>query len=292
MELAVSGRRGPLARLAQYLALGTLMCGAPAERVSAQADPSDAGPQANYAFSTQLGSGVYRSHGSTVQVYRLAFGIGLRSLEGHRWGLDLRLPVTFGFYDFDLASVLESGLPDGLTTLAVAPELRFDIPVRERWRLMPFGALGVGRDFSAGRMSYIAATGTRSLVGLDWRSVHLLVGNRLLYAAYTTSELGFGDDFAGLESGLDARHSIGFSIAGHRVDAGPFFMHYLYFLSPDLAHFVGESLSIEQQWEIGATLGTMTPWRVLGLEMPRVGVGYRFGSGTSIVRIVLGGAFN
>jgi hypothetical protein len=222
----------------------------------------------------------------------LGFGIGLRSSEGRRWGLELRFPVTLGFYDFDLTSVLESGLPDGLATIAVAPELRFEILLRERWRLMPFGALGAGRDFSVGRMNYIAATGLRSRLTLGWRSVSFLVGNRLLYAAYTTSGLGFGDDFGGLESGLDARHSLGFSVAGHRVDAGLFFMDYLYFVSPDLLHFIGESLSVQQQWEFGLTLGTMTPWRVLGLEMPRIGVGYRFGSGTSLVRIILGGPFN
>lgn len=262
------------------------------EEVSSQTDPADSEPQANYAFATQLGSGLYRSHGNTVQVYRLGFGVGLRPVEGHRWGLRLRVPLTFGFYDFNLASVLETGLPDGLATVAVAPELRFEIPMNERWSLMPFGALGVGHDFSAHRWSYITAAGLRSRLALDWRSFDFLVGNRLVYAAYTTSGLGFGDDFGAIESGVDARHSLGFSVAGQRVDAGLFFVDYVYFLSPDLAHFIGESLSIDQQWEFGLTLGTMTPWKVLGLEMPRIGMGYRFGAGTSLLRIIIGGPFN
>jgi hypothetical protein len=227
-----------------------------------------------------------------VQVYRLGVGIGLRPLEGHRWGLDLRVPVTFGFYDFDLASALESGLADGLTTLAVAPELRLEIPIGERWRLSPYGAVGAGRDFSAGRMNYLAAGGARSRLPLPWGSFSFLVANRLLYAAYTTSELGFGDDFAALESGLEGRHSLGFSLAGHRVDAGLFFVDYLYFASPELVRFFGESLSIRQQWEFGVTFGTMTPLRVLGFAMPRIGVGYRFGADASLVRIVFGSPFN
>ena len=213
-------------------------------------------------------------------------------MEGHRWGLRLRVPVTFGFYDFDLKSVLDSGLPDRLSTLAIAPELRFDIPFGERWRLMPFGALGVGRDFSEGRWSYITAAGLRSRFRFEWGSVSFLAGNRVVYASFTTSELGFGDDYGVLESGLDARHSLGFSVAGHRVDAGLFVADYLYFLSPDLVHFIGESLSIDQQWEVAITLGTATPWKVLGIEMPRLGVGYRFGEGTSLVRIIIGGPFN
>lgn len=280
------------ARAARILVLVVVTSGLSVADVSAQADPADSEAQANYAFATQLGSGLYKSHGNTVQVYRLGFGIGLRSLEGHRWGLRLRVPLTFGFYDFDLASVLETGLPDRLSTLAVAPELRFEIPVGERWRLLPFGALGVGHDFSAHRWSYIAAMGLRSRLTLDWRSLSFLVGNRLVYSAYTTSGLGFGDDFGAFESGVDVRHSLGFSVAGHRVDIGLFSVDYLYFLSPDLVHFIGESLSIDQQWEFGATIGTMTPWKVLGLEMPRIGAGYRFGAGTSLVRIIIGGPFN
>lgn len=271
------------------LALVALAYGAHGRTLSAQTGPE---PQANYAFSTQLGSGLYKSQGGTVQVYRLAFGVGLRSLEDYPWGLELKIPVIFGFYDFDLASVLKEGLPDNLATLAVAPELRFEIPLRNRWHLMPFGALGLGREFSAGRMSYGAAAGLRSRLTFDWRSVSFLLGNRLLYAAYTTPGPGFADGFGALESGLDARHSLGFSVGGHRVDAGLFFADYLYFVSPDLAHFIGESLSVEQQWEFGVTVGTTTPWKVLGFEMPRLGVGYRFGAGTSIVRIILGGPFN
>ncbi|MGD2044963.1 MAG: hypothetical protein PVJ80_08120 [Gemmatimonadota bacterium] len=257
--------------------------------ISAQSDP-DPGP--NYAFSTLLGSGVYKSEESTVQVYRLGFGIDLRSLDDRRWGLELRFPLTLGFYDFGLTSVLEAGLPDGVSTLTLAPELRFEISVGERWRLMPFGALGVGRDFSAGRMNYLSAAGIRSRFSFGWGNVSFTAGNRFFYAAFATSEVVFGDDFGALESGLDARHPLGFSVAGHPVDAGLFFMDYLYFESPNLVRFFGEPLSVDQQWEFGVTLGTMTPWRVLGLEMPRIGAAYRFGSGVSTVRILFGGPFN
>jgi hypothetical protein len=262
------------------------------EGLRAQTDPAGPEPQTNYAFATQLGAGLYKAHGNSVQVYRLGFGIGLRSVEGHRWGFGLRVPVTFGFYDLKFPAALFSGQSADLRTISLVPELRVEIAVREQWRLMPFSALGAGRDFSASRTSYIAAAGIRSRVAFDWRSVSFLVGNRFLYSTFTTSGAGSGDDFVGLESGVDARHSLGFSIAGHRVDAGLFFVDYLYVVSPDLVHFIGESLSVEHQLELGFTLGTMTPWKVLWLELPRVGAAYRFGSGTSLVRIILGGPFN
>ena len=246
----------------------------------------------NYAFASQLGSGIYRSSGGTVQVYRVGGSFTLRSLVNDSWGLKLRIPVTFGFYNFELSDVLESGLPDRLATLALVPELRFEFPVAETWQLMPFAAAGVSRDFSADRVNYIFAGGVRSLATFDWRSVDLYLGNRLFYTGYTTSDFEFGDDFGALESGLDARHSLGFSLGDHQVDGGLFVMNYLYFVSPELIRFYGKPLSVDVQWEFGATFGTMTPWKVLGLTIPRIGMSYRVGSGASIFRIVLGGPFH
>lgn len=64
----------------------------------------------NYAFATQLGSGVYAVNGRTVQIYRFSPGISIRSLEGRSWGLRLRLPLTLGFYDFQVTDVITEGL--------------------------------------------------------------------------------------------------------------------------------------------------------------------------------------
>ncbi len=257
-----------------------------------EASPGAQESQANYAFATQLGSGIYRSSRGTVQVYRFGGSFTLRSLTSDSWGLKLRIPVTFGFYDFKLSDVLESGLPDKLSTLALVPELRFEFPVAETWQLMPFAAAGVGRDFSADRVNYIFAGGVRSLATFDWRSVDLYLGNRLFYTGYTTSGFEFGDDFGALESGLDARHSLGFSLGDHQVDGGLFVMNYLYFVSPELIRFYGKPLSVDVQWEFGVTFGTMTPWKVLGLTIPRIGMSYLVGSGASTFRLVLGGPFH
>ena len=257
-----------------------------------EASPAEQESQANYAFATQLGSGIYTSSGGTVQIYRVGGSYALRSLVSDSWGLKLRIPVTFGLYNFKLSDVLESGLPDRLATLALVPELRFEFPVAETWQLMPFAAAGVGRDFSADQVNYIFAGGVRSLATFDWRSVDLYLGNRFFYAGYTTSDFEFSDDFGALESGLDVRHSLGFSLGDHQVDGGLFAMNYLYFVSPELIRFHGKPLSVDVQWEFGVTFGTMTAWKVLGLTIPRIGMSYRVGSGASTLRLVLGGPFH
>lgn len=252
--------------------------------------PAEQESKANYAFASQLGAGIYAFSEGTVQVYRVGGGIGLRSAEDDGWGMKVQIPVTVGFYGFELTEVLESGLPDRIGTLALVPELRFEFPVTDRWRVMPFAAAGVGRDFSADRFNYIFAGGTRSLATFELGSVDLHLGNRLFYSEYTSSGVEFGDDFGGLDSGLDARHSLGFSVKGHRVDGGLFVMNYLYLVSPELVRF-NESLQADVQWEFGVTLGTTTPWKILGLTMPRLGVSRRIGSGASTFRFVMGGPF-
>ncbi|MCH7935330.1 MAG: hypothetical protein IIC36_15165 [Gemmatimonadetes bacterium] len=257
-----------------------------------EASPGAEESQANYAFSSQLGSGIYKSSGGTVQVYRVGGSFTLRSLVNDGWGLQLRIPVTFGFYNFKLSDVLESGLPDKLATLALVPEFRFEVPLTENWQLMPFAAAGAGLDFSVRELNYIFAGGVRSLATFDWRTVDLYVGNRLFYTGYATSDFEFGDDFGALESGLDVRHSLGFSLGGHQVDGGLFVMSYLYFVSPELIRFFGEQLSVDVQFEFGVTFGTITPWKVLGLTIPRIGMSYRVGSDVSAFRLVLGGPFN
>ncbi len=59
---------------------------------------------ANFAFATQLGSGVYSISGRTLQIYRLPFSHTLKSTDDSDYGVELTLPVTFGFYDFEFST--------------------------------------------------------------------------------------------------------------------------------------------------------------------------------------------
>ena len=267
--------------------LGLFACG-PA-LFAQTTDASEEESRANYAFASQLGAGIYDFAGGRVQVYRVGGGIGLRSAETDRWGITLHIPVTIGFYGFDAAKVLETGLPGTLGTLALVPELRFDLPLTDDWRIMPFVGAGAGRDFSADRFNYILTIGARSrwVRGLGTFDLH--VGNRLFYSGYTTPDVEFGDDFAGLDSGVDVRHPLGFSLRDHGVDLGAFVMSYLYLASPELVRFGGKPLSVDAQWEAGVTIGTTPPIRFLGLALPRLGVSRRVGGGVSALRLVMGG---
>ena len=130
-----------------FVLVGLLIFGAaPAasDEIAIEGDGSDILVDLNYAFATQLGSGIYRVSGRTVQIYRLTTTLRLRHHDDHGWGLRLRIPATFGFYDFKFDDVLDTGLPTSLGTLAIVPTFLFDIPLRDNWWIIPFAGAGIG----------------------------------------------------------------------------------------------------------------------------------------------------
>ena len=85
----------------------------------AQSAPEERGPLINFVFASQLGSSVYTTGDSTVQVYRIPYNHTIRSIEDHRWGTQLRFSVTPGFFDFRAPDILKGILPDRVSTITV-----------------------------------------------------------------------------------------------------------------------------------------------------------------------------
>jgi hypothetical protein len=245
----------------------------------------------NYAFATQLGSGVYSVKGRSVQIYRISSGLRLRDPENGRLGLLLRLPVTFGFYGFKTSDVIDSNLPSSLGTLAFVPSLEFEVAMNEDWWLIPFGGAGAGKDFSGGVFNYIYALGIRSLAVFSANRNTVRLGNRLVYTGYTNGDMDFVDDFAFLETGLEIRKSMGFELGGMEIDAGLFGMNYIYMMSPHFVRMVPEPVEMRTQWELGMSFGTTEPWTVIRIRMPRIGLSYRFGTGADALRLIIGNPF-
>jgi hypothetical protein len=47
--------------------------------------------------------------------------------------------------------------------------------------------------------------------------------------------------------------------------------------------------AVGTHYETGVTFGTRDPWKIRGVRVPRIGLGYRFGeSGLSVLRFVIG----
>ena len=81
----------------------------------------------DFAFASQLGSGVYSMSGRTLQVYRLPFGYEFDHAADARVRPRLTLPVTLGFLDFEPVDVVHTGLPESLDSLSFVPGLVLEV---------------------------------------------------------------------------------------------------------------------------------------------------------------------
>ncbi|UCH85298.1 MAG: hypothetical protein JSW50_06300 [Candidatus Latescibacterota bacterium] len=244
----------------------------------------------NYAFSTQLGSGIYTVNGRNIQIYRVSLARRLKAADADTWGYRLAVRTTLGFYNLKLDDILEQGIPDHVATLAILPELEFEAPRwYPNWHLLPFVGVGGGKDFQGGSFNYIFALGIRSRAIWPWgEKKHIRLGNQLVYSVATSRDVDFTDDFGMFETIVDVRRPLGFGIADHQLDASVYGGNYAFLISPRLIDVGKTELNFALNWEFGVTLGTAEPWKVLGLQLPRIGIGYRFDSQYGALRILIG----
>jgi hypothetical protein len=228
-------------------------------------------PEANFAFAHRLGTGIYEISGRTVQVYSLPFERRLREAEDGRAGLVLTLPVTLGFFNFKVQDILESGLPSDISTLSFVPGLRWEIEAGEHWQLQPF----VEADWR----------GTSPHGALRWH-------HSLAYARSRIDGAGT-DDFALWVSGGELVRPLETRLRDRQLDWAPYAALRWYPDAPSvplLASTPARGVT-RLQGELGFTLGTTQPVKIAGVELPRIGLGYRFGEELSVFRLVIGERF-
>lgn len=245
----------------------------------------------NYAFAAQLGSGIYRISDRTIQIYRIPVSFPVVRSDGRGVGVDLRTPVTLGFYDFEPGDILNEGLPEGVNTLSLVPGVTVRVPLGRDWTLLPFADLGAAVDLTSDQWTWVFAAGSelrfeRKFGVRTFRSIA-----RLLYTGNFTGEEGSYDDFGELDLGVEARDPLGICLAGHELDLGYFLAAYLYSDTLEFLRTGDGRFEFGSQFEAGFTLGTREPWRVWGVRIPRFGASYRFGQGSPAFRIVFGAPF-
>jgi hypothetical protein len=243
---------------------------------------------ANFAFATQLGSGVYSVSGRTLQIYRLPFSHTLKSSEGSSFGVELTLPVTFGFYDFELQDIANGDIPTDVDALSFVPGLTLVFELLPGWKLEPYVEAGISRARDVNADSSVYAGGLLSLYEFEGQGFDWLLRNDLTFAGVDLRGAAGSDRFARFQTVLTAWRPFA---RRSSIDYLAYAMHEYYVDQPngpvDSAVQGGSSV----QYEIGITLGTTETQRIWRIPVPRVGIGYRFGSHLDVFRIVIGTPF-
>lgn len=242
----------------------------------------------NFAFATQLGSGVYSVSGRTLQIYRLPFSYALKPEEDSNIGMKFTLPVTFGFYDFKIQDVADGDIPTDVDAVSFVPGLTLIFEVQPRWNLEPYVEAGISKARDVDANSTVYSVGLLSLFDFDGHGFDWQLRNDLVFAGVDTHGPAGTDELARFQTLVTARRPFSRKPS---IDYLIYAMNDYYIDQPggpvDSAEAGGSSV----QYEIGMTFGTSEPRRVWHIPLPRVGIGYRFGSNLDVFRIVIGTPF-
>ncbi len=252
-------------------------------------------PLLNYAFASQLGSGIYSVNGRTVQIYGIPVRFTAIPAEGRAWGLDLTMPVTLGFFDFKTKDLANLDLPTHIGTASVMPGVHFKIPREGGWTIEPYAEIGAAKDFEGGQTAWVWTTGLRNEWLRPWQGFEWLIVNDAFWAgadAPDSDRLDYVEIRTGTEFGRmfraearEGRHEWDWTVYA----ASYYYPSNLVLVSGNL----GEETVFEGhwQWEIGATFGVRPRKYLWKIPLPRIGLGYRFGDGVQAVRLVFGRPF-
>lgn len=251
----------------------------------------------SYAFASQAGSGIYSVEGRVVQIYRIPVSFDVKPLEEEsRWGVSLALPVTFGFYDYKAADVLEGQLPSHIGTASLVPGIEFPVRAYRRWVLTPYAEAGAAKDFSGDALAWVYATGLRSVIpfpaGATWDG---RAGQELMWAGAAATGNPLTDWYAEAKVGFEFRRELPLNVRKSRGDIGLFIVYERYFKekTPTAVTYAAAAAipGVNEQTEIGASFGTRPKLAWKKVSLPKLGLSYRFGDGVAGVRLVFGEIF-
>jgi hypothetical protein len=250
--------------------------------VSASEQPLRNFEPVHWAFSSFFGTGWYQKKDArSVYVLRIPPRQVLRQTSisetgERRVGIEIKYPLTIGLHDIeDLGGILED---DNFGTIAFTPGITLEFPVNPDWYLRMSAHAGWGKELELGDSAWIYSAGIKSRYLLSSGERHRwYLLNGIHYAGYTPDP-GRSDYLFVAEAGLEYEQALeNFTMLDRPVNLHwnlmyAFYGRDLHFNLPD-----GSFDPIEDQLEFGFQASFRDgPFKLFGLNIHRVGIGYRF----------------
>lgn len=261
-----------LARLVLSLALpAALATGAHAQTRAVQ-DQQDL---INWYYAATFGTGVYTAGDRSVAVLQLPISRVLRPVGEGRYGLQLKVPVTFGFYDYAFDDAFVGDFPEQVSTVSVMPGLEWEMPVSRRWTVKPYFSGGLGQELSGRESALIYDFGIKSrfLLGQD-KGVEFALVNSLTAAGYRPRG-GPAQPFGVLVVGLDMVIPTNLELFGRNAFIGFTPIYYYYFNKINFAEFNDAENRLKEQFELALSVMSRKPWSLKYFDVDRIGLAIR-----------------
>jgi hypothetical protein len=246
---------------------------------------------ANFAFASEIGSGIYEISGSTITVYTFEPGYTLRSAQprGGRPGIRLIFPSTVGFFNFNTSDLLHLELPSSIGALSFEPGVELDYWMNDAWDLYPYVKAGGTFASATALNAVIYGTGVRSDYRFEALSSSGLWRAQLAYAGVHYHGDLPNESFTRLRNGVELRRNLDWTWHSRAFQVAPYAVADIYFNAPS-----GPASGISArtlQFEGGLMLNMIPRWQIHGVSLPRLGIGYREAGALSGWRLVLGDPF-
>ena len=244
----------------------------------------------HYAYANYLGSGIYQTTGQNASLISMPFSYELGQ-EG-KTTYSLRLPVSVGFFDFELADLPNLDLPDSVGTVTFTPGIAFNYQYSKNWSIESYIDLGYGRNLTTKKGVSVHSSGVSALYHFDINKYDSIWANRLYYARYDGNGYDAKDSYAAVQLGIDVGLPIQYQVLGYPFQPRLFATAFWYFsevdfLTPRTRSFDEEdNVTLTNSIEFGFTLkfSETIGYSWAGLE--RLGLSYRYSKNFSAFRLL------
>lgn len=228
----------------------------------------------HYAFSNYFGSGLYSSTGQNITVFNMPFDYEPDQEEKNRFRI--RLPVSLGFYDFDLDNIDDVKPFKDAATITLTLGIEFDHWVNPQLKLVPFLDIGFNENFSGKDRAAIYASGIGAYNYFSaWDRDHTWL-IRVQRAGYRTQNSAISDGFSSLELGIDLTLPWQTTWFNHEVYLSQYAVAYWYALDIAFDPTSNNPANETNAQELGLTLGFKKALDFKIFSLDRVGLGYRY----------------
>jgi hypothetical protein len=238
----------------------------------------------NYSYAVVFGTGVYKVGDQKALVLRAPLSRTLRDASPERPGMRLLLPVLAGFYDYE--EITQGSAPGDAATLSFVPGLELEYLVNDRWRLRPYGQIGLGRDLENRENAIIYSAGVSSLYKFPKTdSRQFALGGMLGFTGFNPDD-DDGQSIGILGAGVDIIHPYRIRIFNRETRLANYLVYYLYLDNPNFEQGDEQSKSVRGELEWGLALDFRKARQLMGIEIDRIGLGFRYGGDIKGVRVV------
>lgn len=243
-------------------------------------------PLTPFAFANYLGSGIYHAAGEDTTVFNIPSSYEIKKDKQQK--LLLNMPLSLGFFNFNLKDLPHNGLPKHIGTITFIPGIKYQKKYSDSLTYQIYTDLGYGKNLTTGTQVGIFSTGVSSLVKWHYKNTDPLWVTRLYYAGYKSMNNSDHGGYSSIHSGIDmglGKHWYS-ELLTENIEPRIFMNSYFYF---NKLHFLSpfkKQALLSNSVEFGVSLAFSKPilWHWMGIN--RLGLSYRINKESNVWRLI------